>query len=277
MNQCCWESSNWHRHQYPTRMRDTVVVGDIHGCGEELQRMFDRLQKWGRDCRIVLIGDLLTKGPRPDLVVEEILARQRAGVKIDIVCGNHEERALAAIRRAGVDGRTEGLPPRLAEMVDILADADLLDDALDLLRRAMRTPFIRGRNPVWTAVHAGVDPELGFRRTPQRMRMTIKSAADEYDWWWNYDGRDGLLIVGHKPLARPLILRGPGGRAVVAAIDTGCVYGGFLTAYKIGADRLLMIPSRQRRQFNFRRRASRRPADSAWREASVDRVRMLSR
>ena len=221
-------------------MRDTVVIGDIHGCGEELQAMFDRLRTWARKSRIILIGDLLTKGPRPD-------------------------------------GRTSELPPRLAEMVDILADADLLEDAQELLRRAMRTPFLRGRNPIWTAVHAGVDPALGFKRTTQRMRMTIKSAQGEDDWWWKYDGKDGLLIVGHKPLSRPLILRRPDGRAVVAAIDTGCVYGGFLTAYRIGADRLLMIPSKQRRQFNFKRRTSRRPTDSAWRAASVAPARKLLR
>jgi hypothetical protein len=107
--------------------------------------------------------------------------------------------------------------------------------------------------------------------------MTIKSAQGEDDWWWKYDGKDGLLIVGHKPLSRPLILRRPDGRAVVAAIDTGCVYGGFLTAYRIGADRLLMIPSKQRRQFNFKRRTSRRPTDSAWQAASVVRARKLLR
>jgi len=258
-------------------MRDTVVIGDIHGCGEELRTMFDRLRTWARGCRVILIGDLLTKGPRPDLVVEEILSRQREGWRIDLVCGNHESRALAALRRAGVDGRAHDLPPRLAEMVDILADADLLDEAQEILRRAMRMPFIRGRNPLWTAVHAGVDPLRGLLRTPQQTRISIKAAPNEDDWWWKYDGKDGLLIVGHKPLSRPLILRRADGRPVVAAIDTGCVYGGFLTAYRIGADRLLMIPSKQRRQFNFRRRSSRRPADSAWQAASVVRGRKLVR
>ncbi len=258
-------------------MRDTVVIGDVHGCGEELSKMFQRLTRFARDCRIILIGDLLTKGPRPDLVVEEILAQERSGRRIELVCGNHEARALMALRRAGPSGEAKGLPPRLAEMVDTLADADLLTEATELMERAMQTPYLRGRNPLWTAVHGGVDPELGFLRTPQRKRMTIKAAPNESDWWWNYDGKDGLMVVGHKPLSRPLILRRPDGRAVVAAIDTGCVYGGFLTAYRIGSDRLLMIQSAQRRLFSFRRRTSRRPADSAWRAASAVPVRKLVR
>lgn len=258
-------------------MRDTVVIGDVHGCGEELSKMFERLKRFGRDCRIILIGDLLTKGPRPDLVVEEILAQERAGRRIELVCGNHEERALMALRRAGAHGEAKGLPPRLAEMVDILADADLLTEATELMVRAMQTPYLRGRNPQWTVVHGGVDPLLGFERTPQRTRMTIKSATHEEDWWWRYNGKDGLMVVGHKPLSRPLILRRPDGRAVVAAIDTGCVYGGFLSAYRIGSDRLLMIKSAQRRLFSFRRRTSRRPVDSAWRAASASPVRKLVR
>lgn len=273
----CWKKSNGHRATYPTRMRDTVVIGDVHGCGEELAKMFQRLTRLGRDCRIILIGDLLTKGPRPDLVVEEILAQERSGRRIELVCGNHEERALMALRRAGAHGEAKGLPPRLAEMVDILADADLLSEATELMERAMQTPYLRGRNPLWTAVHAGVDPLLGFARTPQRQRMTMKAAPNESDWWWSYDGKDGLMVVGHKPLSRPLILRRPDGRAVVAAIDTGCVYGGFLTAYRVGSDRLFMIKSAQRRLFNFRRRTSRRPADSAWRAASAVPVRKLVR
>ena len=256
-------------------MRDTVVIGDVHGCGEELGEMFRRLRRWARDCQIVLIGDLLTKGPRPDLVVEHIQAERQAGRRIRLVCGNHEPRALAALRRAGPHGETARLPPKLAAMVECLAESDLLDEAIVLLREAMGTMRVGGGTPRWHAIHAGVDPGLGVKDTPAKTLLSIKAAPDESDWWWDYDGRDGLLVVGHKPLSRPLILRRNDGRAVVAAIDTGCVYGGHLTAYRIRADRLLMIRSRQRRVFQFRRRVSRRPEQSAWRAAAASRDRTL--
>ncbi len=254
-------------------MSDTVVIGDVHGCGEELSILFKRLRRWAPQCGIVMIGDLLTKGPRPDLVIEAIHAERAAGRRIRLVCGNHEPRALAALRRAGGDGQTAHMPPRLAAMVDCLAEADLIDDAITLMREAMRTIRIGGARPRWHAIHAGIDPERGLARTRARVMMAIKAGPDEDDWWWNYDGTDGLLIVGHKPLSRPLVLRRPDGRPVVAAIDTGCVYGGFLTAYRIGTDRLLMVRSRQRRQFSFRRRTSRRPTGSAWRVAAVAQAR----
>ncbi len=255
-------------------MRDTVVIGDVHGCGEELGEMFRRLRRWARDCQIVLVGDLLTKGPRPDLVVEHIQVERDAGRRIKLVCGNHEQRALAALRRAGPDGDTSKLPPKLATMVECLAEADLIDEAIVLLREAMQTYRVGGSNPKWNAIHAGVDPARGLSGTPPQVLMTIKAAPDDPDWWWQYDGKDGLLVVGHKPLSRPLILRRKDGRPVVAAIDTGCIYGGFLTAYRVRADKLLLIRSRQRRQYQFRRRVSPRPADSAWQAGAVSRARM---
>lgn len=239
--------------------------------------MFERLARWARDCQIVLIGDLLTKGPRPDIVIDQINEQRERGRRIRLVCGNHEQRALAALRRAGPHGDTSSLPPKLASMVECLAENDMIDDATSLLKEAMSTVKVSGHAPRWTAVHAGVDPDLGLAGTPPRTLMSIKAADDEEDWWWRYNGRDGLLVVGHKPLSRPLILRKADGIPVVAAIDTGCVYGGYLTAYKIRADKLLMVRSHQRRQWTFKRRVSRRPADSAWRAEPVGPVRMLVR
>lgn len=256
-------------------MRDTVVIGDVHGCGEELKEMFERLERWARDCQIVLIGDLLTKGPRPDLVIDQINEQRNRGRRIRIVCGNHELRALTALRRAGAHGDTASLPPKLASMVECLAENDMIEDAITLLKEAMSTMRIGGSNPKWNAVHAGIDPELGLAQTPPKTLLSIKAGPDEADWWWRYSGRDGLIVVGHKPLSRPLILRRPDGRPVVAAIDTGCVYGGYLTAYRIRADRVLMVRSQQRRQWEFKRRVSRRPADSAWRAVSAGPLRKL--
>ena len=57
-------------------------------------------------------------------------------------------------------------------------------------------------------------------------------------------GRDGLIIVGHKPLREPLLLRRDG-RPIVVNVDTGCAYGGALTGYVVEEERFLQVPSRQ--------------------------------
>ncbi len=262
--------------RYRTRVRETVVIGDVHGCGEELRILLARVDRIAPRARIIFVGDLLTKGPRPDLVVSEILARRQAGAAIELVCGNHEPRALEALMRAGPDAELALLPPRLAEMVDILADEDMLDDAIGLMREALCTNVLRGPRRRWAVVHGGVDPRLGLDRTPPRRRVTIKGAPDEVDWWWSYDGRDGLLIVGHKPLAAPLVLRRADGRAVVVNVDTGCVYGGALSAYRIERDAIVSVPSRQRGDRSLRSRLSIRPATSAWQWADGAPVRRLA-
>jgi hypothetical protein len=258
---------------YRTRVRETVVIGDVHGCGEELRTLLARIDRAAPHARIVFVGDLLTKGPRPDLVVSEILERRQAGARIELVCGNHEPRALEALMRAGPDAALDAIPPRLAEMVDILADGDLLEDSIELMREALCTNVLRGPNGRWAVVHGGVDPQLGLDRTPPRRRVTIKGAPDEVDWWWSYDGRDGLLVVGHKPLAAPLVLRRADGRAVVVNVDTGCVYGGALSAYRIEQDAIISVPSRQRGDRSLRSRLSIRPATSAWQWAAGAPVR----
>lgn len=235
--------------------------------------MLTRLDRIAPRARIIFVGDLLTKGPRPDLVVSEILERRAHGATMELVCGNHEPRALEALMRAGPDAMLEELPPRLAEMVDILADADMLEDAIALMREALCTNVLRGPRRAWAVVHGGVDPRLGLDRTPPRQRVTIKVGPDEVDWWWSYDGRDGLLVVGHKPLASPLVLRRADGRAVVVNVDTGCVYGGALSAYRIERDSIVSVASRQRGDRSLRSRTSIRPATSAWQWAAGAPVR----
>eukprot|EP00887_Chlorella_sp_A99_P000920 scaffold5.g920.t1 len=74
-----------------TRQRRVIVVGDIHGCPDELQRLLDRLSfRPGVDL-LLSVGDLVNKGPDSAEVLR--LAR-RYGVKA--VRGNHDESASAA-------------------------------------------------------------------------------------------------------------------------------------------------------------------------------------
>jgi hypothetical protein len=94
-------------------------------------------------------------------------------------------------------------------------------------------------------VHGGIEPRLGPRRTPDQVKIHIKAENDEPHWWERYRGDDGLIVVGHKPLMAPMVLRRKDGAPIVANIDTGCVYGNRLTAYLVNEDRLMQVPSRQ--------------------------------
>jgi hypothetical protein len=100
-----------------------------------------------------------------------------------------------------------------------------------------------GANGPWAVMHGGIDPRLGLENTPDDVKIHIKALDGEPQWWEHYDGSDGLIIVGHKPLPEPIVLRHPDGRPYVVNVDSGCVYGGWLSAYAIEPDVLFMAPS----------------------------------
>ncbi|MDZ4829793.1 MAG: metallophosphoesterase [Phycisphaerae bacterium] len=233
---------------------DTVAIGDVHGCGEELCELLRDIDRSRGRVPLVFVGDLFTKGPTPHLVVREIADRRSAGQTISLVCGNHDQRMLLAIVQieAGVD--PDHLPRTERACWRILHKKRAVRNATELLVEANETIERRGGvGPRrWTVVHGGIEPKLGFARTPDQVKIHIKADEGDPHWWERYRGDDGLIIVGHKPLLHPMILRATGRLPIVANIDTGCAYGNALTAYAIDEDRVIQVPSRQPRGEEYR-------------------------
>src|SRR5262245_16953556 len=71
-------------------MRRTVLVGDVHGCRDELVELLDRVGL-GDDDRLVLVGDLVARGPDSRGTLDLLM---RLGARS--VRGNHEDRVLRA-------------------------------------------------------------------------------------------------------------------------------------------------------------------------------------
>ena len=86
----------------------TVIVGDVHGCLDELLALVERCGEPG-DTRYVMVGDLVAKGPDSRGVV----AWARAS-KVDAVLGNHDA-AVLRVRDPDVD------PPPKAHHVAVAA------------------------------------------------------------------------------------------------------------------------------------------------------------
>jgi hypothetical protein len=251
---------------------ETAIVGDIHGCGEELRELLGDIDRALGRIQITLIGDLFTKGPAPDLVVREILERRSAGQKLSLVCGNHDQRMLLALVQleAGLD--PDRLPRTERETWHVLHKRRLIREATELLVECNETISVRGgTSRPWIAVHGGFEPRLGFARTPDQLKIHIKSADDEEHWWERYRGDEGLVVVGHKPIRAPMVLRRRDGVPIVANVDTGCVYGNTLTAYVPEQDRLLAVPSRQHRGEKYKSLRDPSPSGSTRREAAAKR------
>lgn len=220
----------------------TLVIGDLHGCGQELVELLDLARRERADARVIFVGDLFTKGPEPETVVDAIEELRDDGRRVDLVCGNHDLRLLEALRRRDAGVPLDEIHPAEATAIRQLDRADRLVAARRLLTEAAGCVTLRGHG--WTVVHGGIRPEVGLDGTSDFDRIHLKAAPGEIPWWERYDGRDGLILVGHKPLREPLLLR-RGGRPVVVNVDTGCTYGGSLTGYCIEDDRFLQVASRQ--------------------------------
>lgn len=225
---------------------EVAIVGDLHGCGEAFVSLLEAIDRIAPDARVVLVGDLFTKGANPGLVAEAIENRTLEGRPVESVAGNHDWRllgSLRALRRGGLARGTtldRSIPSVDLRCIDRLAAAGSLATAERILDRIAARATIRAER--WAVVHAGIDPRLGLDATPDELKRSLKPRPGEQPWWDRYRGEDGLIVCGHRPLDEP-VRRSIGGRPVAIACDTGCVLGGGLTAYLVQEDRFLSVPS----------------------------------
>ena len=206
-------------------MRDTLVVGDVHGCADELVEL---LEIAGDDVRVVLVGDLFTKGPDP-VGVWRVLRRTGARA----VLGNHDQRLLDVI---------EGERPHDTHGAGIVRALDAEDPAWQAWTRALPLWLQVGR---YLVTHAALHPSGDLERTDRRTHLVRRRWPDDRDldcphWWQVYEGPP--VIFGHDA-ARGLVRRDRHGAPWIIGLDTGCVYGGQLSGWLVGAERLIQVPA----------------------------------
>jgi len=184
-------------------------VGDVHGCADELEHLVHLAQP----SRIVLVGDLFTKGPKP-LETWRCIERLEA----EAVLGNHDAAMLARPTRY----RSMALPPAAWAWLE-------------------RLPLTRQVGE-WTVVHAGLDPTRGRAGTRRATALVVRrwpnDTSDAHPFWFEIWPGPERVVYGHDAIRglqdhRPRTL----------GLDTGCVYGGRLTGYLVEADRVLSVPA----------------------------------
>ncbi|MCB9662722.1 MAG: metallophosphoesterase [Alphaproteobacteria bacterium] len=203
----------------------TLVVGDVHGCADELARLVDVVQP----TRLVLVGDLYTKGPDPGGVWSIL---REAGA--EAVLGNHDARLLDVI-----DGRRPG-------DVDGAACVEALDRTGPGWRAhlAALPLFLEGVGP-YTVVHGGLAPDGDLQRTTRAMAISLRRLPGEGAPLWHeaYTGTRPV-IFGHDARGG-LVWWVRDGHPHVVGLDTGCCYGGVLSGFVVEAERLVQVPARR--------------------------------
>lgn len=216
-------------------MPRTVIIGDVHGCLDELQRLLDRVLP-DADDRVFFVGDLLARGP--DSLGVLALCR-RLGARS--VRGNHEVRLLRA-RRASLEG---GKRPRLSQ-VHYPLFRRLGDEDWAFLESLPLSIALEAHELV--IVHAGVLPGVELAAQDAWTLTHVRgldaegrpsARSDQRPWAESYS--DGPHVVfGHNSRA------GLGLFPNATCIDSGCVYGGRLTALVLEADERVPRDPRER-------------------------------
>jgi serine/threonine protein phosphatase 1 len=207
----------------------TIVVGDIHGCYDELRDLLDKAALASSD-RVVCVGDLVVKGWKNREVLDLFMGDERFSSAL----GNHD-RALSRYWRGEGVALKESQERALKE----LADGD--EARYSAYIQSLPLTIDLGSHLV---VHAGVRPGVALAAqsvedlTELRTLGGDRASRDGVPWYEVYRGEQTVLF-GHWPAPEPR--RGPS----ALGLDTGCVYGFQLTAYVIETGEFLSVQARR--------------------------------
>ena len=230
------------------------VIGDIHGCRAELEALLVRLG-WtlvrddqdrpvdathpdGR--RALFLGDLVDRGPDSPGVLRLVMGMVRAGHAL-AVPGNHEHKLVRAL-----DGRQVQTGHGLAETLEQLDQEtpEFRREVRDFCDNLVAHLVLDGGNLV--VAHAGLKEEF-HGRASGRVRSfalfgDVNGERDEYGlpvrlpWADDYRGR-AMVLYGHTPTPVPAWVNN------TMCLDTGCVFGGYLSALRYPEKELVQVPA----------------------------------
>lgn len=228
------------------------IVGDVHGCCDELVKLLQSLgytvDGQGVDIRVtpppgrkaVFVGDLVDRGPAIADVLRLVQGMVEAGTAL-CVAGNHEAKLLKALRGRNVKV-SHGLAQSLAQLEAESAEfrervAGFLDGLLS------HYVFDGGKLVV---AHAGLKEELHGRSSGavREFAMYGETAGEidefglpvRHHWAADYRGR-AVVVYGHTPTPEAEWLNN------TICVDTGCVFGGRLTALRYPERELVSVPA----------------------------------
>lgn len=212
-----------------------IVVGDVHGCIDELQALL-RLADYQPGDQVVLLGDLVAKGPDSVGVVQ--LARE---IGARSVRGNHDHEVIRwfeAASRGGQDSAVSIEHAKIGRALGPEEHAWLMDSPWFIESRDMRHLF----------VHAGFIPGVKLTQQNPRLMMNMRSVLEDgtvtaknvdcCEWAKLWRGPQ-TVVFGHDAF------RGLQQYDFAMGIDTGCVYGGRLTALLLPENRLISVSAKR--------------------------------
>jgi protein phosphatase len=238
------------------------IIGDLHGCADELESLLAQLgyeprplealsAGWGTTSfrhsdgrRAVFVGDLVDRGPR---ILDTLRIVRNMVVGGDALCvpGNHDDKLLRKLRGRNVRVAA-GLERTLAEIEQLPEEvrAPFSRELADFLDGLVSHLVLDGGDLV--VAHAGMKREYQGRSSGVVRAFALYGETtgekDEFGlpvrlpWAADYRGT-AAVVYGHTPVPKPEWLN----RTV--NVDTGCVFGGSLTALRWPEREFVSVPA----------------------------------
>jgi protein phosphatase len=227
------------------------IIGDVHGCYEELCKLLTCLEyeldmtdtnyanaRHSQKRKVIFLGDLVDRGPKTPAVLRLVMRMVNDGIAM-CVAGNHDVKLMRKLK--GHEVRiTHGLKESLEQLEN---EPDEFKTEVIRFIDGLISHFLLDDGKLVVA-HAGMKKELqgqcgdGARQFALYGETT--GETDEYglpvryNWAQDYRG-EAMVVYGHTPVTKPKWVN------KTICIDTGCVFGGRLTALRYPENELVSV------------------------------------
>ncbi|WKN41263.1 polynucleotide kinase-phosphatase [Tunicatimonas pelagia] len=235
------------------------IIGDIHGCYDETVELLEKLgyglntvsddgKNFGIEVthpenrQVIFLGDLVDRGPNSPAVLKLVMSMVHSGIAW-CVPGNHDLKLQKKL-----NGKNVAIKHGLAETLEQLdkESPTLLNEVKEFLYSLIsHYVFDDGKLVV---AHAGLKEEMQGRGSGAVRSFCLYGETtgeiDEfglpvrYNWASEYRGQ-AKVVYGHTPVPEAEWLN------KTIDIDTGCVFGGKLTALRYPEEELVAVSARR--------------------------------
>lgn len=241
-----------------------IIIGDIHGCISEFNALLEELRITDTD-QVFCIGDLIDRGPDSVSVVQRCVELTTV-CDFKLILGNHEEKFLRYLnhleKNTGLENELKGIH-EFPLLVDRLHEKEiafikgayfsywLKQEKIMLLHGGISTniqfPF---PETYQYSVHSpkmfkGLDLVTKVRfLNPSGTFVSLHEETEQDAYWAEvYEGAFGHIYFGHQPFMQET----PKEFSHATGLDTGCVFGGWLSAVIIehGTKRYVSVKAKE--------------------------------
>lgn len=246
----------WNNKKHETGNFD--IIGDIHGCFDETKALLEKLDYQIKHLpeeniysyqvtppenkRVIFLGDLVDRGPKSPEVLRLVMSMVKDKVAF-CVPGNHDVKLLKKL-----NGKNVQIKHGLAETLEQLEqeNEEFIIEVKKFLK-SLISHYVMDNGKLVVA-HAGLREDMQGRGSAAVRSFALYGETtgeiDEfglpvrYNWASEYKGKS-MVVYGHTPIPQPEWLNN------TINIDTGCVFGGKLTALRYPKKELVSVEAKK--------------------------------